>query len=101
MKDHQQYIGKHHHQTTALATIAGNGLPLGLMPEARADSDTVAFDIDLSSNTPCIRLQSDHDAVLFHLSPRDVERIFDEVAKVMARSQVELRVVDSETEAAS
>lgn len=101
MTQHSDYIGKHHHHTTALAALAGNGQPLHRMPEAKASADTVAFDIDLSSNTPCIRLQSDHDAVLFHLSPRDVERIFDEVAKVMARSQVELRVVDSETEAAS
>ncbi len=85
------YIGRHHHKRTALASIAGNGLPLGLMPTQHLEQGDVAVDVSLTGDRPQLRLVSDHDIVTIDLSRTAVKAILDQAAIVMARSGVELR----------
>ena len=94
MTQHSDYIGKHHHHTTALAAIAGNGGPLHLLKEAHLDEHAVALGIDLAGPTPHLRLVSDHDMLTIELTPTHLEHILTEAARIAARPQVELRAVD-------
>jgi hypothetical protein len=65
------------------------------MPHQVIDGHTVALGVCLTGANPHLTITSDHDHVTIELTPAQLERFLDEVGKINARPQVELRAVEA------